>query len=559
MKKTKGTIAILIIMMICLSLLVACGGNSSNNSENSPSNTDSNASGNSNDSASPSSSSQFGDAAGSSQAPLLEVDEEEDVRYAEVINVIIDNTPTQVLSPFVAGAGLMHAGNWVFKLTHDTLVRSLGGGEYEPQLATHWETDDWQTFTFHLREDVYYTNGENLKASDVIWTIDRAKEAVGSGANSQWRTVVEYTAVDDYTVKFVLDTVNVDILSSIANPSASIHSKKAMTDDPVRGSEIGTGAFYVTDFVVANSVSVERNDSYWGEPAVTKTIHFRFVPEQGTRTIMMLNGEADLCFRISDEDLSLFEEDSNFNVRTFAQSNAANVIFNMEDPLMADYDFRMAVGHCLDKEEIAFVAAYDYADLWPDGTMWGYETEFRNTDIPMIEFNRDLAKEFLDKSSYNGEPVEIVAALGTNIRIAECLQRQLGYIGITITINQMDSAGYSEYTRNGSSKAQMIAYGTAFTEVASSFRGAVYPGAVGNTAQYDNPRVTELIDLAPTILDRSEREKVYKEIQSIIAEDPPWWGLFYRYNTIVAHKNIGGWTMRSDQAYDMRYMFLKLD
>ena len=81
-----------------------------------------------------------------------------------------------------------------------------------------------------------------------------------------------------------------------------------------------------------------------------------------------------------------------------------------------------------------------------------------------------------------------------------------------------------------------------------------YPGAASNRFGYNNPEVTALYDLAPTLLDENERAEAFHSIQEYIAEDLPIVPLVYRCALVATVKGVGGMQLWSDNNHDLRYM-----
>ena len=565
MKKSKKTIAIFIAALLCLSLLAACGGgnnatdNENNNTSNEGAQSTNTGSNNTNSSNSSPNTSISPPTASVDVAGTVAPPSGDTVKFADEIMMIIDNSVVSVMNPFLPGAG-SPANGWTYNMIYDRLIYPVAVGQYDPYLATRWETDDYQTFTFYLREDVYFQNGEKFTANDVVWTVNTAKESVGSGASTQWSYVKEATAIDEYTVQLVLNNVNVDFLFFISNSACGIVNEKAMKDDPENGARVGTGAYRITEFVADNYWVLERNDNYWGDPPITRKVTMTFIPEMGTRTIMMLNGEAQISFRISDEDLQVFIDDPGFNVNTYVLNNPNPIWFNLTHPICGNYDFRMAVASALDREEIAMGVAGDYAlDGGTDGSYWGYGSEFRNTSIPVVPYDLEAAKKYLEASPYNGEVIEIATSNASLIKASEIVQQQLNRIGLKTEIQTFDGPGLNIYGNPENSQVQMSVSVVGMSLNASSFRNTVYPGTSSNRTFYNNPAVTELLDRAAGELDYEKRREIWMEVQRLIAEDPPFFNLFWRLSAIVADKGVGGFTMPADAAYDLRYMYWQIE
>ena len=550
MKKSKKVLALAITALMCLSLLAACGGD---NSSSDPTTTGT-------ESASPNAPIAPGQVAPTEAAPTGD-----DVVFAEEIIIIMDNNAVTVLNPFITGAGAP-ANSWTSNLMYDRLVYPIGDGKYDPYLAKDWDievTDSGaMVFTFELREDVYFHNGENMTANDVVFTINTAKEDMTGTNHGYWHPTgidVTATALDQYTVRIELDQIYIDYLFNLSLPYCMIVSEKAMRDDPDNGYAIGTGAFYLTEFVSGNYHVVERNDNYWGEPPITRKITFRFIPEPGTRTIMMINNEAQLCFGIGGEDMEVFEDSPDYQMFPFTFNNAMTLNFNMEHPILSDWNFRMAVASALDRAEIAIVAAGTYSAPNYTGTVWGYETEFRNDNLEMIPEDLDAARAYLEASVYNGEPIEIATSIITFTRAAEVIQQQLARIGIDIVLEVMDGPGMTSYTDPNNNQSEITLNVVVFTEVASSYRGFVYPGSNGNRVMYNNERVKELFDLAVIELNDDLRRSYYYEIQEILAHDIPRVEMFFRMNAAVSVPGIGGFALPSTALYDFRYIYWQIE
>ena len=481
------------------------------------------------------------------------------VKYAESIDIIGDNAIIASINLYLQAAH-NSPGNWVFNMIYDKLLLNRGPGNYQPMLATKWETSDWKTFTFTLREDVNFHNGDHFTAQDVIDTIEAAREAVGVNTYDKWAAVDTATAVDTYTLQLVLHEVNVDFLEDISDPASSITNKRAMTEDPENGMQIGTGAYKVVDFSIGDYVVFERNDDYWGEPPITKRITLRYVPETSARLMMLQNGQSDVCFSLDPVDREVIEADTaNFVSYPFVMNNLNGLGFSYRHPVCADYNFRMAVASAIDREQITLAACGIYGIPETTGNIYGYETEFRRDDIPIIPYDLDKAREYLANSIYDGTPIEIVASLETNIMAAEVVQEQLRAIGLETDIKVVDVPSMSAYLR--SDDAQMRCFLIPQNSLSASiFRNAFYPGTATNTAGYENPRATELFDRASSTTDRGEREKLYHEIQEIIAADVPYINMFWLGHTAACVKGVGGLYLSSAMfQFDFRYIYKIID
>ncbi|NLZ32069.1 MAG: ABC transporter substrate-binding protein [Firmicutes bacterium] len=469
--------------------------------------------------------------------------------------VIIDNTKIAVLDPHNPAASSSSTA-WAFHMIYDTLVKEEDG-QFYPDLATSWNTDDWKHFTFQLRDDVYFHNGEKLTADDVVFTVERAKENPGSAGYDKLAIVESARAIDEHTVELVLESVNVEFLWYLSDPRASILNREAVEADPDKGTWIGTGAWTVSEFASNEYVVLEANENYWGEKPKTKKMTLKYVAEESTRLMQLENGEAQVCFSINANDYSYVEsQPDKFVTYSFTTNNNSFIAFNMNDPICGDINFRKAVAHAIDREAMVASAFNGYGEVNTLGTFWGYRTEFKNTDIPIIPRDLDKAKEYLAQSKYNGETIEIVSAIPDLIKTAQIVQAQLAEVGIKTTIKETDPPGMSAYASYADNKAQMIVYTASCGLNGGSMKALLYPYGSSNRASYNNEEVARLFDLAVTQPDPKEREATYHRIQEIVAEELPYINLLNTVFLVCCAKGVDGLKLSNLAFHDLTYMYM---
>ena len=557
----RRMIAFVIAILMCLPLLAACGGSGKDSSStatssepSAPGTSSSGSSGSTGSSGSVTPPPQMSPdiAAVPGQAP-----EDVNARFADEIVIITDGNGGSVINPFYPAITIT-AVFWTYNLIYDRLLYPVGVGEQGPNLATEWETDDFVTFTLKLRDDVYFHNGDKFTAKDVVFTALTGRDSPGTVSNNIWGKVVDAIAVDDYTVQIILDGINVDFWYLLARNDAVILNERAIAEDPEKGPWVGTGAYILREFVPLDHWIFERNDNYWGEPPITPKLTMLHIPEPNTRTIMLLNGEAQIVFQAPKEDLYLFRDDPDYVFFQHIINNTSPIVFNLSHPVLSDWNFRMAVASAVDREEIAIGVSADY--VFPDydyGALWGYMTEFQNKDLPLIPEDLEAAKRYLEASTYNGETLVITTALPENTKAAEIVQQQLNRIGINTELNRVEMTAINPMHQ--SNQLEILCTGAQFYLNGATIRNLVYPNAPSNRAQYNNPEVTDLLDRAAREFDYNARGELYKEVQRILAEDLPFFNLFWVSAISVGVKGIGGFNLPVDMYYDLRYIYWQLD
>ena len=484
----------------------------------------------------------------------------EDAILAEEITISTNGTNLIAINPFAPPSNTPATAH-VFFMIHDRLIeRDEATGERIYRLATSVETDDYQTYIFNLRQGVVFHDGSPFTADDVIATIERAHESPGSPAFDAWRPVVSVNAINPHTLELVLSDVNVTFLNGITNPLAAILSAGGIAAGTDEGIWNGTGPFYLASFVSNDHATVERFDGYWGDPAPTRVVHFRHIPEMGARTIMMQNDETQIAVAINTVDVPIFRADSRFTVTEHVLNNPMVIIFNMNDPIAGCLYFRRAIAHATNREDLGLASRGDLFLPLTDEVPWGYVTDFRypGAGIPMLMPDLERVEYYLDKSVWNGEEIEISAGIVTGIRMAELMQEQFALAGIPTRVNQLDPAGFTAAATYHDNQIQMGIHIVPTTRCASSMHSAFFPGAAVNRASYNNPDATVLMVRALATADENEREEIYRELQQIIVNDLPYLNTFWSVEILVTAEGIGGVIIAHDMRHDFRNIFREI-
>ena len=484
----------------------------------------------------------------------------EGATLAEEIHISTDGTNLIAINPFM-GASNTPATALVFFMIHDRLIeRDEATGEFVYRLAESFETDDYQTYIFHLRRGVTFHDGSPFTAADVIATIETAQQNPGSPAFDAWRPVETATAIDSHTLEIVLNDVNVTFLNSITNPLVAILSEGGIAQDD-EGLWIGTGPFYLASFASNDHATVHRFDGFWGEPAPTAIVSFRHVPEMGARTMMMQNDQTQIAMSINTVDVPIFRDNPDFYVNEHVHNNPMVIIFNTNDPIAGCLYFRRAVAHATDREDLGWASRGPLHLPLTDEVTWGFVTDFRYppAGVPVRHVDHERVAYYLEQSVWNGETITISAGIVTAVRMAELMQEHLTLAGIPAAVNVLDPAGFTAAATYHDNTIQVGIHMMPTMRCASSMHSAFMPGAGLNRASYNNPEVTALMSQALRTTDVGEREAIYHAVQQIITYDMPYLNTFWSVHTLITVRGVGGVVIAHDIRHDFRDVFRMLD
>lgn len=421
--------------------------------------------------------------------------------------VIVTESEPPTLHPFdhkSVTAGYMNAlvFDKLFDIDADTL-------EPTPQLCESW-TNDGNTWTFKIFENVLFHDGEHMTAEDVKASMEYAKTFPTTiDYTSFWTDI---TADDDYTLTVTTDGPCSMTLYNMA--SIKIVPKKLIDEGhDFAVQPIGSGPYKFVNRVLGDSIEFEANDDYFNaahRPHI-KRMTWKVVPEGSSRTIALEAGEADIIIEVESNDVARLEENADVAVYRVGGTRLNFFAMNNEVYPFNNIDFRRAVNAAIDRQAVITVACNGQgapnAAHAPD-TYRGY------SDVGAQGYDAEKAKEYLAASGVDTENLvfSCIVPSDTARRTAEVIQAELAEIGITMEIENMDYATQLSAIMSGDYETSIAGYTS--NNLCMFLSGFYHSSAIdaANLARINDGYIDGLIDLSKTQLDDGEREESFRQV-----------------------------------------------
>lgn len=409
-------------------------------------------------------------------------------------------------------------------LTYDRLINyNELTMEFEPELATEWSWVDDVTFECKLRDDVYFSDGSKMTAADVVYSFERMM--LDASISSKLAAMESVEAVDDYTVRFHLNAPNMDFLFAVSTYYMCIVSKAACEADPEKGYLVTTGAWIVEEFVPSDHYTLTVNENYWGNVPVTKKITVRYMAEASARLIALQNGELDICLRVSEEEAVYAQEDPNIALTIIPANTCIYFAFDTSEGPGSDINFRLALAHCLKKDDIILAACNGYGQ--PAISNWGFRTYGYDDSFGDYPYDLELAKQYLDKSEYKEITVIVRGSKTRDVNALTVIQEQARQIGLTINIEGVENANLSEQTQFDNHAHEAVVFSYGWSTYGDDSRMPFYINSNVNKAHVEDQTIMDLIDAAVQEQDETKRKEMYAQVQLINHENAYYLPLFY--------------------------------
>lgn len=372
-----------------------------------------------------------------------------DERY-EKICIGLQSDPKDLAPENTSGDNSLLYVNWNY---YEQLF-DYRNNDYVPILAKGYtEVDDlhWQV---EIYDYIYDSEGNHITADDVIFCYDNL---VNSGKALKYDKYDHIEKVDDYTVEFVW-TSPIDGIGDLEWPwcRTHIYSQKAYEEGNFHEKPIATGPYKVAEYTVGSRLVLEANDNYWQKDelrdpehlANVQTIEYDIIAETSQHVIALSTGQIQYSEYVPTENLDEFRDGGQYadgNDVYTTQGSGLRVLMGNNDSgsPMSDVNLRKAVFYALDNEAIAAAAGTglpakavgtsffpDYCEAWESA-----EGNY------MAVCDPELAKEYLEKSSYNGEVLKILGSSNeVDKNIMTMMQALLLNVGIETEIVAEDEA-----------------------------------------------------------------------------------------------------------------------
>ena len=440
----------------------------------------------------------------------------------------------------------------------DPLVWINDDLEFEPALAESWTvSDDGLRYTYKLREDVVFHNGEPFNADAVVFSWEVQKQPENAYFN-YYERAAEVNKIDEYTVELVAQESNALFLGLTGAIWAFVPPKyysevglTGFSQDP-----IGTGPFMLTEWVRGDRIVLDRNPNYWreGYPKVDRII-FRPITESSTRAAAIQTGEVDIVSRLSPDEAASLEGVDGVNVIEYPTNRVYYIAFNnltsgvgqpTEDPRV-----RQALNHAVDVEGI-IGALFDGKGVRATGLITAADFGYNDALAP-YSYDPDRARELLAEAGYpEGFDIGFACPSGayTNFeQVCEAVAAQLGEVGVNASLDIMESGAYWDLEAD---KQLPPLFGDSWSnanpEGWDRLQGAM-GGQAASYSAWSDPVVDSLLLEILATPDDNARADLYRQLQQQMYDDPPFIYLYVPFSFEATSDRVANYKPRSAEEY----------
>lgn len=406
----------------------------------------------------------------------------------------------------------------------------------EPSLATRWDiSDDGLRYTFHLRKDAFFSNGDPVDAEAVKFSLERIYDANHPAHwGIQWKDDILYDEwfdrfeiVDDHTIVFVLKQPFVALLSNLAIPAASIVNPRhvlAAGQERSIVEPMGSGPYELAEWSAGSYVRLKARDHWRGRPK-TDTLILRIQKDANQRMAALRKGDVHVVTSLVPSVVGDRAELRGCEVVETPLPSLHYIVFNCAKEKLADKRVRLALNFAIDRKAlcdgILEGTAFPASGIIPPGMLGWRENK------PLgFAYDPEKARALLKEAGAENLEVQLMCfpearpynTGGT--RTAQRIQEDLRAVGVRAELVQRDFGGFLDILAMRTEHELASTGWMSDTGDPDNFIYVCF-GSPTNRANYANEEANRLMAEARSERDEARRALLYQQAEDAMLLDPP--------------------------------------
>lgn len=454
----------------------------------------------------------------------------------------------------------------IFMLIYDSLITFDENMNATPSLAKNWDvSDDNLTWTFYLRDDVKWTDGENFTSKDVKFTFELFRDSGLGMYTGIVEDIEEIEAPDDYTVVLKTALPKANMLQNIT-PIIPEHIWKDISEDEYEvfdnDNPVGTGPFILKEWKKNEYVSFVANKDYFkGSPKINKLIYVVYA-NRDTMAQSIKLGEIDAALGLYKAQVKTIEDDKNISIYDFSENGFTEIAFNCRsdgkskgNPLILDKRIRQAIEYAMDKQKIIDMVYEGEGEIGTTMIPISQKLYHYNPTVDELrKFSPEKSKEILEKADYidrdgdgireneRGKKLKFKLLLRSDnvmeIKAGQMIKGYLKDVGIETDIETLDDGALTDRIYDNSD-FDMFIWGWGGDVDPSTLLRVLTTSQIDNLNDsfYSNPEYDKIVNKQASIMDFDERQNYVYEAQKVLYEDLPYIILMYEKELQLVRKD----------------------
>ena len=451
------------------------------------------------------------------------------------------------------------------------LVNQDADGNTIPGVAESWETTDNKTFTFHLRKEAKWSNGDPVTAEDFVYSFQRVVDPATASpyawylemttmlnaadivAGTKDKSTLGVKAIDDYTLEVKLDHAIPYFVMMMGHTTVKPVHKATVEKYGDQWTKpehfVGNGAFVIDKWVVNERIEMVPNKNYWDNAKTVLTkVTYLPIENQVAEMNRFLSGEIDMTYEVPNEHFRRLQKEHAESLQIKGNLCTYYYNFNLKKAPFDDIRVRKAVSYAIDRNIITdallgqgqkpayFLTPEIISGFSPELPAYGKLTQKeRNAE----------AKKLLEEAGYNeSNPLKFNLLYNTSenhkklaVAISSMWKKTLG---AEVTLENQEWKTYLESKKQGNFQASRAGWCGDYNEP-STFTSLMEGSNTSAGIHYQSADYDKLVAASLATTSEEERTKLYYEEEKLLAQDMPLAPIYQYVTTRLLNPRVGGY------------------
>lgn len=448
-------------------------------------------------------------------------------------------------------------------------------GKIRPAVAESWENKDNKVFTFKLRKDAKWSNGDPLTANDFVYGFQRVVDPKTASPYASFMELAHITnaaaitkgekpvtdlgvkALDDHTLEVTLDTPVPYFLIMTAHTTMYPAHKGVIEKfgDKWTAPEnfVGNGAYKIANWVVNEKLELVRNENYWDNAnTVINKVTYLPIESQVTDMNRFLAGETTMTYEMPNEHFKRLQKEQPASVKVTPYLCAYYYEFNTKKPPFDNVKVRQALSYAINREVIAdsvVSKGEKPAYIFTHQNTAGFKPEFPEYS-KLTQAERDAkAKELLTEAGFGADkPLSFTLLYNTSdnhkkiaLAVSSMWKKALG---VEVKLENQEWKTFLDTRRNSNYDVSRAGWCGDYNE-ASTFLTLLKSDNPTNYGKYVSAEYDQLLADAIKAPTDDDRNAIYNKAEAVLTKDVPIAPTYHYVNARLVKPNLGGYPMNN--------------
>ncbi len=441
----------------------------------------------------------------------------------------------------------------LFNIFEGLVKPDENGGLINAVASDYTISEDGLVYTFTLRDNVKFHNGNVVTCEDVKYSLERVSGLLdGTPLISTLKTIQAVDILDEKTVQVTVESPNTELIYSFVAAIIPAGSGENEAADP-----IGTGPFSYVSYTPQVGILLKKNPDYWqaGLPYLDE-VNFKIVNSPDSAVLELQGGTIDIYAYLTDSQAQELQE--SFRVEA-SPSNVVQALFlNNSSAPLDDVRVRQAICYALDRDMINEFVGGGNGTVISSAMLPTLKDNYVDlNDTYGTTANVEKAKELLADAGY-ADGLDLEIAIPSNyefhMQTGEVVVEQLKEAGINATIKAVEWSTWLDEIYNGRQYQATIS-GITCDTTPGYLLNRFQTDSKKNFINFANAEYDELYLSAQATLDVQEKIEAYAQLQRILCEDAGSAFLQVPANMTAINKKLSGYKFYPVYVQDLSTVF----